>query len=268
MKFAIGSDFHLDINQDYPFELTAEKDAFYLCCGDISGEPDFRDKWLEEQAKHGYHGAFVLGNHQMYHEEEKSIQDMHSELRERLQDHQQGFRFLENDSIYFPEENILLIGCTLWTDFNQRGFAQLDGKIAEQFMNDYRWHCFKDGDQLRKLNWQDTVDFHCESVSYIRQTIDEYKHAHPGLKVVIMTHHAPSDKSIGVVYLHQALSAAFASSMDGFIRERPEIKLWVHGHLHEPSDYDIGECRVICNPRGYNFDGDFNKFDPNLIVEI
>ena len=27
MKFAIGSDFHLDINQDQPFNLAADKDA-------------------------------------------------------------------------------------------------------------------------------------------------------------------------------------------------------------------------------------------------
>jgi len=32
---------------------------------------------------------------------------------------------------------------------------------------------------------------------------------------------------------------------------RPQIKLWVHGHTHDPYDYVIGETRVVCNPRGY-----------------
>ena len=137
MKFAIGSDFHLDINQSYPFELLADKDAFYLCCGDISGEPDFRDNWLKEQIEHGYHGAFVLGNHQIYHESVKSIQDMHAELRNEFKDYNNGFEFMENDSIYFPDENILLIGCTLWTDFAADGDATISGNIAQFQMNDY-----------------------------------------------------------------------------------------------------------------------------------
>jgi len=33
--------------------------------------------------------------------------------------------------------------------------------------------------------------------------------------------------------------------------DRPQIKLWTHGHMHNASDYMIGETRVVCNPRGY-----------------
>jgi hypothetical protein len=36
-----------------------------------------------------------------------------------------------------------------------------------------------------------------------------------------------------------------------FILERPQIKLWTHGHTHEEFDYMIGSTRVVCNPRGY-----------------
>ena len=70
MKFAIGSDLHLDINRYYPFELTSDKDAFCVICGDIAGIPEYRNKWLEEQTKRGYRGAFILGNHQMYHNDQ------------------------------------------------------------------------------------------------------------------------------------------------------------------------------------------------------
>jgi hypothetical protein len=27
--------------------------------------------------------------------------------------------------------------------------------------------------------------------------------------------------------------------------------LWIHGHMHDPFDYEINGTRVICNPRGY-----------------
>jgi hypothetical protein len=43
----------------------------------------------------------------------------------------------------------------------------------------------------------------------------------------------------------------FASYNEDVILDYPEIKVWVHGHMHDPFDYTLGETRVICNPRGY-----------------
>jgi hypothetical protein len=48
------------------------------------------------------------------------------------------------------------------------------------------------------------------------------------------------------------MNGAFASALDDFIAYRPQIKLWTHGHTHEPFDYMIGTTRVVCNPRGYS----------------
>ena len=46
--------------------------------------------------------------------------------------------------------------------------------------------------------------------------------------------------------------------------------LWVHGHLHDSSNYEINGTRVLCNPRGYAKDGlnENQSFDPLLTVEI
>ena len=43
----------------------------------------------------------------------------------------------------------------------------------------------------------------------------------------------------------------FATNMDQFIIDNPQIQLWIHGHTHDPFDYGIGGTRVLCNPRGY-----------------
>jgi len=49
--------------------------------------------------------------------------------------------------------------------------------------------------------------------------------------------------------------------------DNSNIKLWTHGHTHYPFDYQIGECRIVCNPRGY--DGYENTgWDPNKVVEL
>jgi hypothetical protein len=53
--------------------------------------------------------------------------------------------------------------------------------------------------------------------------------------------------------------------------DRPQIKLWTHGHTHHPFDYVIGECRVVCNPRGYHQEYGFSEdtgWDPEKVVEV
>jgi hypothetical protein len=48
------------------------------------------------------------------------------------------------------------------------------------------------------------------------------------------------------------VNGAYSSDLDQFILDRPQIKLWTHGHTHHEFDYMIGSCRVMCNPRGYD----------------
>lgn len=269
MKFAIGSDFHVDVNQNYPFELTSDKDAFCLICGDTAGFPEYRKKWLEEQAKNGYRGAFVLGNHQVYHYENITIADMHKQLRQEFNDHTTGFKFLENDSVYFQEENILLIGCTLWTDFSLFGKQETYGRWAEYRMRDYKWPCMKDSKGYRFLSWEDVVQFNKESIKYLQETVEEYKKMHPGIKIVVMTHHAPSIESAnGHSGKDRDILPAYVCNLEEFIKKNPEIKLWCHGHLHDDANYQIGECRVISNPRGYVYWGEDARYNSNFIVEI
>lgn len=49
------------------------------------------------------------------------------------------------------------------------------------------------------------------------------------------------------------------------------VKLWVHGHMHNASDYVIGDTRVVCNPKGYpgekNGEG-LCYFNPCKVVDV
>jgi len=62
------------------------------------------------------------------------------------------------------------------------------------------------------------------------------------------------------------MNAAFVNSLDEYIIDHPQIKLWAHGHVHDRWDYMIGETRIICNPHGYP--NEPRVWDPNLVVEI
>jgi Icc-related predicted phosphoesterase len=70
---------------------------------------------------------------------------------------------------------------------------------------------------------------------------------------VVVGHHAPSKASTHPRYLNDTtMNGAYSSDLSEFILDRPQIKLWVHGHTHDSFDYMIGSTRVVCNPRGYD----------------
>lgn len=43
-------------------------------------------------------------------------------------------------------------------------------------------------------------------------------------------------------------SAAFASDLSELMAN---VDLWLHGHVHDSFDYQVGCCRVVANPCGY-----------------
>jgi hypothetical protein len=63
------------------------------------------------------------------------------------------------------------------------------------------------------------------------------------------------------------MNGGYASSLDEFILDNPNIKVWVHGHMHDPNNYVIGDTRVLSNPRGYlPWEGDL--FDPTFTFTV
>ena len=65
------------------------------------------------------------------------------------------------------------------------------------------------------------------------------------------------------------MNGAYASDLSDFILDQENIKYWVHGHMHDPFDYEIGQCRVVCNPRGYsNERGNIRDLDLKKIITI
>ena len=48
------------------------------------------------------------------------------------------------------------------------------------------------------------------------------------------------------------LNPAFASNLNEFIVNNPQIRVWCHGHVHNHFDYILGQTRVVCDPFGYN----------------
>jgi hypothetical protein len=106
---------------------------------------------------------------------------------------------------------------------------------------------------------------HKQSRHYIEETV----RAHADRPVVVITHMAPTHLSINEKYKHDPISnGAYVSDLSNLILDNPNIKTWVHGHVHDPVDYMVGDTRVLCNPRGYIGLEDISQFRADLTFEI
>jgi predicted phosphodiesterase len=82
---------------------------------------------------------------------------------------------------------------------------------------------------------------------------------------VAITHFAPSLHSADPRYGLTPGTAGFCNALDDLL---PFAQVWMHGHLHAPSNYVQRGCRVVANPMGYARKNEQAAFQPNLLIEI
>ena len=100
---------------------------------------------------------------------------------------------------------------------------------------------------------------HHKSIEYLKKNVN------PG--DVVITHHAPSFKSSLECFISTPLNPAYATDLSDFMLDY-KPKYWIHGHMHNTSDYKIGGTNILCNPRGYTPRELNHEFDINKTLEI
>ena len=245
MKLTILSDLHIDINRNYNFSNLKDQE-FVIICGDISGNPIQVKQFVQENITRG---IFIEGNHLTYSKSGQYQIDFRQGAERWLasQFKDSPVKYLEND--IYELDDIIFIGCTLWTDFCLYGEENKENCIQAAWnnMDDYNYVRCEHDEDIVKLFPRKTIEWHKKSVAYIEKICSE----NPDKKIVIISHHAPSKKSIAPQYRSSELNPAYASNLDWLIEKYPNIKLWTHGHNHSNSNYNIAQCKVICNPFGY-----------------
>lgn len=66
---------------------------------------------------------------------------------------------------------------------------------------------------------------------------------------LIVTHFAPSKLSRHPRFDSHHKNAFYMNNLS--LADFPTARAWIHGHVHDPCDYVIGNTRVVCNPVGY-----------------
>ena len=196
-------------------------------------------KFLAHVSEQFPHVVQIAGNHELYH---GRYPDAYDWLRTEIANYP-NIHFLEKDSVEIGD--ITFVGATLWTDMNKGDPTTLH--LIAGMMNDFR--IIRNSQKnYRRFSPEDAVSDHRDALKYILKTVD----ADPAKKYVVVGHHAPSHMSIHEQYKKDTLmNGGYHSDLSEHILDRPQIKLFCHGHMHQPHDYMIGDTRVVCNPRGY-----------------
>ena len=267
MKIAVASDLHLEFG-DLDFENTDGAEVLILS-GDILLANDLNqhdplnilegsrsNQWhnfMSRCSERFPHVIFVAGNHEHYHGDFATTVPKLKEVFAYLS----NVHVLEKESITVGD--VTFLGGTLWTDMNRKDPHTM--YAIRGYMNDFR--CIKNSrvpvsfrdsagnhhQRVGRFSPEDSVDEHQAMLEFIDASVK----ANPAGKFVVAGHHAPSKLSIKPRYAGDTMvNGAYSSDLSEFMLDRPQIRLWTHGHTHDVFDYMIGTCRIVCNPRGYD----------------
>jgi len=235
MRIRVLSDLHREFS---PMDLPDVAADVVVLAGDIDrgtkGVAWARQKFSDVPV------LYVAWNHEHYDER---IGRLHEKLREAAAG--SNVVILENQT--FELKGYRFFGATLWTDFALLGDRQSSMLRAGEKgtgMNDYRKIRRHDTNRLQPKH---TALLHADSRLALTQFLASGDHT----KSVVITHHAPSIKSLPARKHADLISAAYASNLEELITQRGPA-LWIHGHIHEARDYVIGDTRVLNNARGYS----------------
>ena len=161
-------------------------------------------------------------------------------------------------------EGVRFIGATLWTHFKLCASAQEPAaRGAAEAMDDCRSAGpFDHG--TGQLTAESTARRHGEDRRFIEH---ELAVAHRnGLETVVITHHAPTVRSIPSWLRGHPLSAASASHLNRVIRKY-QPTMWIHGHASSPVSERIDKTWVVANPHGRTRTTN-TRFAPDYVVGI
>lgn len=185
--------------------------------------------------------VYVAGNHEAHGQDLDDVRrDLHAAAARTA-----NVTVLENAVVDLSVRGrpVRILGATLWTDFALYGDVRRALSRAGAAMSDF--HVIRH--QGRRWTPADAAAAHTAARDWLDQALGAVPE---GMLAVVLTHHAPSRRSVAPQFVDDPLTPAFASNLEDLItRHHPD--LWVHGHMHQAADYRIGRTRVVCHPRGF-----------------
>ena len=222
---------------------------------------------------------FVPGNHEY---DALDFDDTHLRLREVCE--RLDITWLERAVVEWPigggsaansdhatSQQVRFVGTTLWSDFDALSDPGTGRANPLAYQLTQRERAFRAANYyLTKMAGQrHGAPMRAEQVreqalvcqAWLRATLNQ---AFEGSTVVV-THFAPTLGSADPRFGLMPGTAGFCNALDDLLHK---ADLWLHGHLHCPSDYRRNGCRVVANPLGYALKGEQKSFRSDLLIEV
>jgi hypothetical protein len=281
VKIQLLSDLHLEVHPHFVPAPAPQADVLVLA-GDVGSyqsgsqltDADFGLARFSPRLGWPVPVLFVPGNHEY---DAQDFDQAHARLQETCE--RLGITFLErgvvNSTTLLPDSRaprlpVRFIGTTLWSDFDALAMAPTSAQTTTQVLQlrdkAYRAANF----YLRKAgtsrHGQPMLAEQMRQQALVCQAwLREALAAPFEGQTVVITHFAPSLQSADPRYGLTPGTAGFCNALDALL---PQARLWLHGHLHCPSDYVNNGCRVVANPLGYARKDEQTQFKPSLCLEL
>ena len=232
MKIQIASDLHLEfLDRRFPgFRVVETSDADVMV---LAGDIHNRDRAFDLFRDWPCPVLLLHGNHELYG---SVAEDIVAQLAARGT--VGSVRYLEQEAVII--QGVRFLGCCLWTDYALDDDPQHSMLLAEAALMDHKVIRTRHG----RFRPQDALALHRQARAWLKEALAE-PHAGP---TVVCTHHAPHAGSIHSQYSGNPHNPAFVSDLSDLIGM---ADLWIHGHVHNSFDYQVGATRIMANPRGY-----------------
>lgn len=244
------SDLHLEFIkpneiEDFIRKIPSGFDEICILAGDIGNPYQIQYDIFMNFISKNFKKTFVIsGNHEYYNKTKKI-----EETNEFMKDYFQQFNnisFLNNS--YEIYDGYCFIGTTLWSKIINPEYEISDITKIPDF--DYI--------QYNRLNML--------SVDFLEDALENNENC------IVITHHVPSNDLIDVKYkigMMKPYTQWFYCNMDNLIeRLGYNIKCWIYGHTHTPSNVIINRIPFLCNPIGYPNENENVNFNLTIKIEV
>ncbi|KAK6957408.1 hypothetical protein Daesc_000193 [Daldinia eschscholtzii] len=249
VRIQIMSDLHLEQDESYNrFEITQETGYLALLgnVGNLTFHSEQYQKFLEHHLRSFKIIFYVLGPKEedakkvirKFGERAKGLRDRDSEYGE--------FVFLDNSRYDLSDENITILGATMFTNPPRDQMFRLDTYYRNEL-------------EIRSWTSRQHIEAHLETIAYLSREVDQLAKQDPERSIIILTHHCPTLSSQAIGRGHkpdvEGLRYRFAADLKN---QHPwakaeNVKLWAFRGTCHNCDYFEWETgrRIYSNQRGY-----------------
>ncbi len=260
VRLQIVSDVHIEVkNKECNFlDFVTPEAEILILAGDIGSIYKYSQlkKFLSQACEHYKYVLYVLGNHEYYHirgipkktmfELHKDIFKMRDEIN--IECERECLKILTTNDGGVLIGNICIIGCTLWSEVKCDFVPKYIVRINELNGNKKTYN-----------------SLHKRDVDYIQRMIAFCQRPKNNYRLVVVTHHAPSN-TLNTKHKKDKFRSLYTTDLD-YMMGSENIHTWICGHLHTNFDLHIKGTRLVGNQKGKDRDH-VENFSMNKIIEF